>query len=130
MKSSNTNDIFSDTDLDQKAYPIVRSHSVSSTSTGQRPHSLESDTVQEPHKNGGEKSTNHAQSLIDVSGCDNPNCNSKKKRKIFPQTNESYLVRNRHQRHSIPGHLSSYLRLCSVADLPQYGKLVCMVISH
>ena len=45
-----------------------------------------------------------AHSLADVSSasCDNPAC----------------LIRNRKKRHSTPGKLSSYLKLCSVVDLP------------
>ncbi|GBM27968.1 hypothetical protein AVEN_38879-1, partial [Araneus ventricosus] len=51
----------------------------------------------------------HTQSLEDVS----VNCKASNERR------ESFQ-----HRHSIPGQLSSYLRMCSAADLPKvYGKL-------
>ena len=56
----------------------------------------------------GHKPLSAAHSLTDVSSktCDNPAC----------------LVRNRNHRHSTPGRLSSYLRLCSFVDLPILGS--------
>ncbi|KAI1280528.1 Inositol hexakisphosphate and diphosphoinositol-pentakisphosphate kinase [Halotydeus destructor] len=93
-------------DLEKPAFPLVRSHSVTVTSSvGLRPHSLEDESTLE-NEMKSEKTSPHAQSLNDVSNCENPNCQ----------------LRTRHQRHSIPVQLSSYLRLCSVADLPHYGS--------
>jgi hypothetical protein len=53
---------------------MMRSQSISVSST-QRPHSLESETVNEKQKKP-DKESPHTLSWNDVSGCDSPNCQS------------------------------------------------------
>lgn len=36
----------------------------------------------------------------------------------------TFSGRQKNYRHSIPGPLSTYLRMCSLADLPHFGKLI------
>ena len=104
-----------DMSLDCKPFALVRSHSISSSSDISR-------GIENTVSPGKEKTLEEAfsptisqhkplaaaHSLTDVSSssCDNPAC----------------IIRNRNHRHSTPGRLSSYLRLCSVVDLPVLGS--------
>ncbi|XP_076356435.1 inositol hexakisphosphate and diphosphoinositol-pentakisphosphate kinase-like isoform X7 [Tachypleus tridentatus] len=81
----------------QKPFPIMRSNSDSP-----RPRSLENENSAEKQEKNNSSLT---QSLEDVS-CTNG------------EGNNSTGSFRRH-RHSIPGQLSSYLRMCSAADLPK-----------
>ena len=107
----------SDISMDSKSLTRTRSHCISSSSDISK--GFESSvspgkgtrtgTLEEPSSITISSSSQHkplaaAHSLADVSSasCDNPAC----------------LIRNRKKRHSTPGKLSSYLKLCSVVDLP------------
>ncbi|XP_055948805.1 inositol hexakisphosphate and diphosphoinositol-pentakisphosphate kinase-like isoform X3 [Argiope bruennichi] len=88
------------TSLPHKPCVLIKSSSDSS-----RPRSLDSESNKASKT---EKSSPHTQSLEDVS----VNCKTSHERR------ESFQ-----HRHSIPGQLSSYLRMCSAADLPKvYGS--------
>ena len=86
---------------DARTYTMTRSHSISSSSDISRLDGT-------PCKNQEELGKGlTAHSLTDVTACDNPSCQ----------------IKNRSHRHSTPGRLCSYLRLCSVVDLPALGTL-------
>ncbi|XP_071034280.1 inositol hexakisphosphate and diphosphoinositol-pentakisphosphate kinase isoform X5 [Parasteatoda tepidariorum] len=90
------------TSLPHKPCVIMKSSSDSS-----RPRSLDSESKQTK----ADKDSPHTQSLEDVSSV---NTKLQERRESFQH------------RHSIPGQLSSYLRMCSAADLPKvYGKYFC-----
>ncbi|XP_054162265.1 inositol hexakisphosphate and diphosphoinositol-pentakisphosphate kinase 2-like, partial [Oppia nitens] len=100
ITSNNSNGQLDSTPTESKA----RSFSLSSSS--QRPRSLESD-IKEKQKKQIDKESTHTLSWNDVSGdCDFPGCQ----------------IINKHHRHSIPGQLSSYFRLCNLADLSHFGS--------
>ena len=90
-----------DVDEEFKTYTMTRSHSISSSSDLSRGLDAASSKTQEEVA----KSL-AAHSLTDVTACDNPSCQ----------------IQNRSHRHSTPGRLCSYLRLCSVVDLPALGQ--------
>ena len=91
----------SDTDLVKQAHILTRSQSVSSSSDMGR--GLDAS----PSKLRSENEPNlAAHSLTDVSICSQPGCRN----------------RHRNHRHSTPGAFGSYLRLCSVVDLPILGE--------
>ncbi|XP_023237533.1 inositol hexakisphosphate and diphosphoinositol-pentakisphosphate kinase-like isoform X5 [Centruroides sculpturatus] len=81
-----------------KPFPIMRSQSDFS-----RPRSLECENV--TAKTKVEKESPHTQSLEDVS--------------VTNKTDDDVAEGFHRHRHSIPGQLSNYLRMCSAADLPK-----------
>lgn len=89
-----------DVDEEFKGYTMTRSHSISSSSDISR---LDGTPSKTPKEEVAKSLSAH--SLTDVSVCDNPSCQ----------------IKNRSHRHSTPGRLCSYLRLCSVVDLPALG---------
>ena len=88
-----------DVEDDLRGFTLTRSHSISSSSDISRLDGTPSKCHEETAKNLT------AHSLTDVTTCDNPSCQ----------------IKNRSHRHSTPGRLCSYLRLCSVVDLPALG---------
>lgn len=91
----------SELDTVKSPYVLTRSQSVSSSSDLSR--GLESSPAAKLREN---ESNLAAHSLTDVSNCTQPGCRN----------------RHRNHRHSTPGAFGSYLRLCSVVDLPILGK--------
>lgn len=89
-----------DVDEEFRGYTMTRSHSISSSSDISR--GLDGG-VSKNQEEVAKSLASH--SLTDVTTCDNPCCQ----------------IRNRNHRHSTPGRLCSYLRLCSVVDLPALG---------
>lgn len=83
-----------------KGYTMTRSHSMSSSSDISRVEGSASKHQEEAAKSLA------AHSLTDMSKCGDPTCQ----------------IKNRSHRHSTPGRLCSYLRLCSVVDLPALGQ--------
>lgn len=88
----------SGSEIINKPFPIMRSQSDFS-----RPRSLECENV--TTKTKVEKESPHTQSLEDVS--------------VTNKTNDDVAEGFHRHRHSIPGQLSNYLRMCSAADLPK-----------
>jgi hypothetical protein len=89
-----------DVDDEFRGYTMTRSHSISSSSDISRGLDCSASKTQEET---AKSLASH--SLTDVTTCDNPVCQ----------------IRHRNHRHSTPGRLCSYLRLCSVVDLPALG---------